>query len=141
MDNRVLIYKDIVLTRKVTEHVPNDRIILSLSNGETIFEDNIPQLPSFWLRLKDYIEQTGVKIVKFRYQSKAYGLQEFPPNLPYYYYMKRQYAIVGSTAMQDIKIGCSKDGKTIEGFIIGYGEVKPFKISFDKGGIGIIKNH
>lgn len=132
---------DTILTKRVNEHVPEDRIILSLSNGETIFEDNIPQLKCFWLRLKDFIETTEVKIVKFRYQSKAYGFQEFPPNLQYYYYMKRKYGIIGSEYMQEIKIGCSEDGENIVGFTMGYGKTTPFEMTLEKGGFGLIKNY
>ena len=131
---------DIILTKKVTEHVPEDRIILSLSNGETIFEDNIPQLKCFWLRLKELIEGSDVRIVKFRYQSKAYGFQEFPANLQYYYYMKRQHGIIGSEYMADIKIGCCEDGENIVGFTLGYGDTTPFEISLKKGGFGLIRS-
>lgn len=58
----------IVVTRSVNKHVPKERWIASLSNGETIYEDIIPDLPPAWERLARYVEEHNLSITNLRLQ-------------------------------------------------------------------------
>ena len=57
---------EIPLSRKVDEFVPKTRWIVSLSNGETIFEDHRKNVEPCWARLKDYVIQQDVSITGMR---------------------------------------------------------------------------
>lgn len=54
------------VTKKVNKNVGKDRWIASLSNGETIFEDNLRGVLSAWKRLGAYVKEEGVAITNMR---------------------------------------------------------------------------
>lgn len=58
--------KDYGLARKVGPHVPKERWVASLSNGETIHEDETPGLPPAWKRLAKYVEDHDLSITGLR---------------------------------------------------------------------------
>lgn len=58
--------KDYSLSRKVGPHVPKERWVASLSNGETIHEDETPGLRPAWKRLAEYVEDNDLSITKLR---------------------------------------------------------------------------
>jgi hypothetical protein len=63
--------EEIFVTTKADEFVPNTRWIASLSNGETIFEDNRANLDSAWRRLSKYIKEKDLKITQLRFQHNG----------------------------------------------------------------------
>ena len=58
----------IILSRKVDEFVPINRWVVSLSNGETIFEDSRKHIPPTWERLSEYVKANKLAITKMRVQ-------------------------------------------------------------------------
>jgi len=60
--------KDYMLARKVGPSVPKDRWIVSLSNGETIYEDELKGQPPAWQRLGEYCRDYDLSITNLRLQ-------------------------------------------------------------------------
>ena len=58
--------KDYMLARKVGPDVPKNRWVASLSNGETIFEDELKDQPPAWKRLAEYCEDHDLSITNLR---------------------------------------------------------------------------
>lgn len=54
------------LAKKVDDTVPRDRWIASLSNGETIYENNIKGEAPSWARLTMYVEDNDLSITNLR---------------------------------------------------------------------------
>lgn len=82
---------DIILSRKADEHVPKNRWIASLSNGETIFEDNRKDVPPAWQRLGDYCRENELAITKLRVQLGPLEV-EMPANARAYIQKKKMIA-------------------------------------------------
>jgi len=59
---------DYKLAKKVDDTVPSDRWIASLSNGETIYENNLEDADPAWVRLSRYVENEGLSITNLRLQ-------------------------------------------------------------------------
>ena len=59
---------EVVLSRKVNEFVPKTRWIVSLSNGETIFEDHRSDEAPAWERLARYVLANNLSITGMRVQ-------------------------------------------------------------------------
>lgn len=59
---------EVVLSKKVGKYVPEVRWVASLSNGETIFEDRMPDLKPAWSRLAEYVEYNDLSITNLRAQ-------------------------------------------------------------------------
>lgn len=59
---------EIILSRQVDEFVPQSRWVVSLSNGETIFEDARKNVPPAWDRLSRYVKRHKLAITKMRVQ-------------------------------------------------------------------------
>lgn len=57
---------DFKLATSVDSSVPKERWIASLSNGETIHENNFKHLVPAWERLSKFCEATGLYITKLR---------------------------------------------------------------------------
>lgn len=87
---------DIILCRKVDENVPKSRWIASLSNGETIFEDAIKDLPPTWERLSDYIIKNKLAITNLRAQLGHLEVT-LPPKQEAYIEKKKLISTVGMT--------------------------------------------
>jgi len=58
--------KDYMLSRKVGPCVPNERWVASLSNGETIHEDETPGVRPAWERLSEYVKDNDLSITGLR---------------------------------------------------------------------------
>lgn len=56
------------LAKKVDSTVPKDRWVASLSNGETIYENDVPGSEPAWTRLARYVEEKGLSITNLRLQ-------------------------------------------------------------------------
>ena len=144
----IFIYNGIKLCTNVHETTPDKRIIVSLSNGLTIFQDSITGEEHFWKRLKKYIESTDIQITKIRFQTKTdSNILELPgktdsgENMPYYYFINKQVSIIGTAHnINTFKIGYSTDKENIIGFEVGEHNISPVVVPFNKGGFGLIKN-
>ena len=123
----------------VNEKTPKNRLIVSLSNGLTLFQDNEDGKIHFWRRLKEYIQNTEVRITKVRYQVGRY-MMEVPDHKPYYYYIEKQQGELGGTIFKSIKLGYSDNGETITGFEYGDRGTKQISEIFSKCSLGIIDN-
>jgi len=135
-------YNGINVARKALPTTPKDRVIASLSNGETIFDDGSPNNERFfWIRLKKIIEdEEALKITNVRYQKADGQIFNVEPNMPFYYVMKRQAGNIGDAMTESVKIGYSSDGKTIHGIEILPNGARNFEMDFYRGGFGIIRN-
>jgi hypothetical protein len=58
--------KDYMLSRKVGPNVPRDRWVASLSNGETIYEDETKGERPSWERLSEYCVDNDLSITNLR---------------------------------------------------------------------------
>lgn len=82
-----------MVVKKVNEHVPENRWIASLSNGETVFEDNMPGLKNAWERLRDYVEENGLSLTQLRVQFKNGSEVKLPPNQEGYFQKKKAWSM------------------------------------------------
>lgn len=102
---------EIKLSRQVNEHVPRVRWIASLSNGETIFEDIMPNEEAAWKRLGDYVRENKLAITKVRVQ-----INELNVDLPAKqegYIQKKKISSMGSNMSRNVCIGYVDSGRAI----------------------------
>lgn len=120
---------------------PKNRIIVSLSDGKTLFEDDTFGEKHFWRRLQEYIHQTDIKITKVRYQVGKYMI-EVPDHADYYFFIKRQYGDLQSSQplSESIKLGYSNDGEVVVGSEYGMDGTSHFEQPIEKCGAGLIDN-
>jgi len=132
-------YKEHTFYTSVHESTPNNRLIVSTSDGLTLFQDCVEGKPHFWKRLKEYIENSEVRITKVRYQVGRYML-DVPDHRDWYYYIERQEGELGGQIFKSIKLGYSDDGEKVLGF--QYGELGNSQIceDFRRCSLGIIDN-
>ncbi len=82
---------EIILSRSADEFVPKTRWIVSLSNGETIFEDNRNHQQAAWQRLASYVEANDLSITSMRAQFSS-GLEiKLPPGQDGYIQKKKAW--------------------------------------------------
>lgn len=86
-----MVSEEIYVAKRVTEYVPKNRWIASLSNGETIFEDKTPGLDAAWNRLSQYVKLNKLAITNLRVQIGAYEVT-LPKNQDGYIQKKRAMA-------------------------------------------------
>lgn len=100
---------EILLTRHLIEEVPKDRWIASLSNGETIFEDEIKgQLPA-WERLARYVKEHKLAITNLRLQVAGQEIS-LPPKQEGYIQKKRMQSTGGRSLLSKC-IGYAQAGQ------------------------------
>ncbi len=80
------------VTKKIDEHVPPNRWIASLSNGETVFEDCKPGLENAWLRLREYVETNNLSITQLRVQFNNGSEVKLPSNAQGYLQKKKAWS-------------------------------------------------
>ena len=95
--------KEVYLARKVTAHVPDSRWVVSLSNGETIFEDRTPHLEPAWARLADYVKQNKLAITKMRVQLGP--LEVSLPSHAFGYVQKKKVAATSAWSKEYYCVG------------------------------------
>lgn len=105
-----------ILSKSVDEFVPKNRWIASLSNGETIFDDNRVGEISAWERLATYVEENGLAITQLRAQV-AGSVVTLPPKQDAYIQYKKVEAW-GSGANFSLCIGFVQ-GNRAKVFLIG----------------------
>lgn len=107
---------EIHLCRKVGEYVPDCRWVVSLSNGETIFEDRTPNLEPAWERLANYVKQNDLAITKMRVQLGP--LEVSLPAHAFGYVQKKKVAATSSWSKEYYCIGhVEKNGKALIHYI------------------------
>ena len=128
------------LCETVHQTTGNNRVIVSLSNGKTIFSDAILGKKSWWKRLKDYINSDeNLRITTIRYQI-GNDVTQFKNDAKFYYLINRQEGNIGESAVTSIRIGFSDDGKKIVGLNFMGNQKSHFEIAFSRGGFGVINN-
>lgn len=100
-----------IVTKHLTEFVPRDRWIASLSNGETIFEDNIPGELSSWDRLREYVKQNKLAITNLRLQIA--GTEITLPPKQEGYVQKKRIQSTGSYTTKSCCIGYAQAGRAL----------------------------
>jgi hypothetical protein len=55
--------------------VEADRWIASLSDGTTVFEDRIPNVPSAWIRLQQHCRENRLNVTRLRLQARGLLVQ------------------------------------------------------------------
>lgn len=99
---------EIVLSRHVDEFVPKSRWIASLSNGETIFDDNRKEMMSAWRRLALYVKENGLSITNLRLKI---GAREVTlPSHQEGYLWKHKFRSTGSWSQLNYCIGYCQGG-------------------------------
>ncbi len=92
--------------------VETDRWIASLSDGTTVFEDRIPNMPSAWIRLQQHCRNNALNITRLRLQ--AYGVlvqlppwknKEGMPELDGYWHSKQITAFLDPSYPQSLAYG------------------------------------
>jgi len=102
---------EIVLTRQLTESVPKDRWIASLSNGETIFEDELINEVSSWERLARYVKGNKLAITNLRLQVAGTEIS-LPPKQEGYIQKKRMQSTGGRSLLSKC-IGYAQAGQSM----------------------------
>lgn len=107
---------EIFVSRKVDEFVPKSKWIVSLSNGETIFEDCRPSLPPAWKRLGEYLKENKLAITKMRVQFPPYGVN-LPSNQKGYI-QKKKLSSTGAWTKKEWVVGhVDENGSTLIHYI------------------------
>lgn len=94
---------EIFLCKSVTEDVPSCRWVVSLSNGETIFEDRKSGLVPAWERLAHYVEQKNLTITRMRLQLGH--LEVTLPSHAEGYVQKKKVMSTGSWSKEQYCVG------------------------------------
>lgn len=126
-----------IVTKRVTEYVPRNKWIASLSNGETIFEDNIPGEISSWNRLRDYVKENNLSITRLRLQLGALEVT-VPPSKQGYLQKKKMISTGGYSKLLR-GIGYVEDGKALIHYI-GEDRSSATEIEDDPGEPWVIYN-
>jgi hypothetical protein len=92
-----------ILSKSVDEFVPPDRWIVSLSNGETVFDDTRPIEPT-WVRLAEYVKANNLSITGLRVQFKS-GLELKLPSGQAGYIQKKKAWCTGASGGIKLCVG------------------------------------
>lgn len=98
---------NLYLSKKADEWVPANRWIVSLSNGETVFED-IRRMNPTWERLQEYCVLNGLSITGLRAQVD--GLEAKMPKGQEGYIQKKKMWATGGTSGKCLCIGYTQGG-------------------------------
>ena len=134
-------YEKYLLYTKVCESTPQNRLLVSLSNGDTIIQNDEPNQPHFWKRLRAFIAENPYYITMMRFQVGNRGMVDLPKGAKYYYFMLGKHGNVGETAFNSVKIGYANDESTIHATELNERGQKHIEIPFKKGGFGVIPNY
>jgi len=99
------------LSKSVDEFVPDNRWIVSLSNGETIFEDKRPIEPT-WARLAKYVKDNRLSITGMRVQFKN-GLEVKMPAGQEGYIQKKKAWVTGGGGGIKLCVGYCQKGNAL----------------------------
>jgi len=97
------------VAKKVTKDVEKDRWIASLSNGETIFEDQLKGTLGAWKRLGAYVKENKLAITNMR--LRIGGRQVELPSHQEGYVIKGKMQSTGSWSRVCVCIGHVQGGK------------------------------
>jgi hypothetical protein len=96
------------VAKKVTKNVNKDRWIVSLSNGETIFEDSLKDTLSAWRRLGIYVKENKLAITNLRLQIGGRQV-ELPPHQSGYI-VKGKVCSTGAWSKFSVCVGYAQGG-------------------------------
>ena len=99
---------EIFLSRRVNKHVPKNRWIASLSNGETIFEDYRKGEKAAWVRLSQYVIENGLAITYMR--AEIGGLVWDSPANQEGYVQKKRVTSTGAWTSKMLCVGHVQGG-------------------------------
>ena len=99
------------VAKKVTTNVQKDRWIVSLSNGETIFEDQLKDALSAWRRLGIYVKEKKLAITNLRLQIGGRHVEL--PSHQEGYIMKGKVQSTGSWSRVSVCIGYAQGGRAM----------------------------
>ncbi len=98
---------EILLSKKVDKWVKPNKWVVSLSNGETIFEDSRP-ISSTWERLAEYTKKHNLSITQLRVQIA--GLEMKRPKGTEGYIQKKKAWTTGATGGCYLCVGYVDNG-------------------------------
>jgi len=139
-------------TKTSDPYVPGHRWIASLSNGQTIFQDNTPGIESAWNRLRNYVQANRLQITNLRLQAYGQHVQLLPfkaddgsPQVAGYWFSNRMARIFGLSGFEsetkEIGIGYLKDGKIHITWVREDGIISVEERLYKPNELGIIVNH
>ena len=102
----------VVVSKKVNEFVPKSRWIASLSNGETIYEDNRDGEDPAWVRLAKYVEQEDISITTLRVQFESGRLINLPAGQDGYIQKKKAWLTGGQGGVM-LCVGYASKGRCL----------------------------
>lgn len=124
---------DIIVCTEPHSTTPRDHYEVLLSDDTKLFEDQIPDEESSWIRIKKYLSNSNKKIQTINYRLGIYD-NILPQNKPYYFYTKGMGFVVGGGIVnQCTKIGWSEDGVNFH--------IKEFSNEGTKNYVSEIKPH
>lgn len=122
---------EIEVAKSVNDFVPRDRWIASLSNGETIFQDERQGQKPAWSRLADYVRQNKLAITQLRVQIG--GLEvKLPANQEGYVQKKKAFTYMNGPSGSNLCIGYIQ-GDVCGVYYLGSDNSSYFKIEGDPG--------
>lgn len=114
-----MIAEEVILCRRAGADVPKNRWIVSLSNGETIFEDCIRNIPPAWERLGKYIKSNGLAITKMRVQLGHLEV-DLPPHKSGYV-QKKKMSSTGAWTKKEFCVGHVESGRALIHYVASDG--------------------
>lgn len=100
------------LSKSINPDVPKTRWIVSLSNGETIFEDHRKDQPPAWQRLAEYVEEEDLSITAMRVQFDS-GLEIKLPSGQEGYIQKKKVWFTGQSGGLCLCVGYVQGDKSM----------------------------
>jgi len=91
--------QSIPLSKNVDEFVPKERWVVSLSNGETIYDDRRPGIIPAWERLGQYCLENDLSITKLRMRIKGVEIK-LPSNQDGYFQKKVAWATMNASGQR-----------------------------------------
>lgn len=102
----------IELSRRVDEFVPKDRWVVSLSNGETIYDDRRPGISPAWQRLAEYVEANDLSITSMRLQIRGVEIK-LPSGMDGYIQKKKAWGTTDGTSGVKLCVGYVTQGLSL----------------------------
>lgn len=86
--------------------IPADRWIATLSDGTTVFQNDIPGKPTAWVRLQVYLEERGLHITNLRLQACGLNITLAPHDaVEGYWHSRRVTRLLAQVNAEDHFIG------------------------------------
>ncbi len=129
---------------EINPNTPDIRFLVSLSDGRTVIQDNIPGVKSAWLRLKDFLhENPDITMTCIRLQAPGGHDIAMPSGQKGYCYGNRQHRVIPGGQSTYMGIGYYDGTKAA----FRWFNITNFSSSFveektkEKAGFFLIENH